>query len=100
MREKKRHSVVSGGEIESVLLVVFVFFSLGQIPPQTSSSGLKGGALYHPVGLVQSLEELLLLLLRQEARFCRLDVLQDKSGSRSAKICWVGNIHTVILMFG
>lgn len=79
MREKKRHSVVSGGEIESVLLVVFVFFSLGQIPPQTSSSGLKGGALYHPVGLVQSLEELLLLLLRQEARLCRLDVLQDTS---------------------
>lgn len=79
MREKKRHSVVSGGEIESVLLVVFLFFSLGQIPPQTSSSGLKGGALYHPVGLVQSLEELLLLLLRQEARLCRLDVLQDTS---------------------
>lgn len=70
---------MSGGEIESVLLVVFLFFSLGQIPPQTSSSGLKGGALYHPVGLVQSLEELLLLLLRQEARLCRLDVLQDTS---------------------
>lgn len=70
---------MSGGEIESVLLVVFVCFPLGQIPPQTSSSGLKGGALYHPVGLVQSLEELLLLLLRQEARLCRLDVLQDTS---------------------
>lgn len=25
---------------------------------------------------------------------------RHKSGSRSAKICWVGNIHTVILMFG
>lgn len=50
--------------------------SLGKVTfPQTSSPGLKGSPLHHPIGLTQFAQELFLLLFRQEARLCRIDVL-------------------------
>lgn len=45
------------------------------VPGFTSWSGLKGVALYHPVGFVKAAEELFLLLVGKEAGLCRSDVL-------------------------
>lgn len=38
---------------------------------------LKGSALHHPVGLIQSVQDLFLLLFRQEAWLRRTDVLKN-----------------------
>lgn len=58
---------MSGGEVQTD-------FPLGSLLPQISLSGLKGSRVFHPIGLMQLVEELFLLLLRQEARLCRIDV--------------------------
>lgn len=59
-------------------MIVVVVWGVGSehfVPGVASWSGLKGVALYHPVGFVKTAEELFLLLLGEEARLCRSDVL-------------------------
>lgn len=55
---------------------------IGVLHPWVSSSflcstWLKGSILHHPIGLTQLVEEFHLLIVRQEARLCWIDVLED-----------------------
>lgn len=51
--------------------------SLVRVNPNPNPS--EGGALQHPIGLVEAEQELRLLLLGQKTRLCRFDVLQKSS---------------------
>lgn len=51
--------------------------SLGCYAALVGPSALEGSAPQHPIGLIKADEELLLLLLWQKTRFCRIDVLQE-----------------------